>query len=130
MTQTVASRWTLNLVRIGVLGAGLTLACLMLGPYQGLEHEFGLSDKAAHALAFYLATLGAFAALPNMRRTETGLLMLVFGAGVELVQGATGRSMSLTDFLSDSVGVAGASIPAAVERWRYAMKAEKAKPRA
>jgi hypothetical protein len=114
----------LTFVRLGVVAAGGTMAMLMLGPFQGLEGELGLTDKAAHAIAFYVATLGCFAALPNMRRTETGLMMLVFGASVELIQGLTGRAMSLSDFLADSVGVAAASLPAAVERWRYSLKNE------
>ncbi|MBN9318548.1 MAG: hypothetical protein J0I28_02515 [Caulobacterales bacterium] len=91
----------------------------MLGPFQGLEESFGLSDKAAHALAFYATTLGLFLAAPRMRRMDLALGVLGFGLVMEGLQGVAGRDISLWDFAADAAGVAAAVAPGMVERLRH-----------
>ena len=38
--------------RFALLAGSLTVAALTLGPFQGAEGHFGLTDKEAHAIAF------------------------------------------------------------------------------
>lgn len=102
--------------------AALALAALtvvLLGPFQGLERVVHLSDKEAHALAFYGVTLGLFATLPGWRRTDLALAALSFGALIEIGQGLTGRSLSLADFGCDALGILAAVGPGLVERLRH-----------
>jgi len=87
-----------------VIGA-LTAATLMLGPFQGLERVFGLSDKTAHALAFGGLTALSFLAFPRMRRADLALAALLLGGGVEVAQLFGGRSASMLDWLADGFGI-------------------------
>lgn len=100
------------------LGAA-TMLLLMIGPFQGAEGHLGLNDKAAHAIAFYVLTLGLFLSAPNWRRTDLALFALAFGVLVEVAQGLTGREMSGSDVLADALGVAAATAPGVVERLRH-----------
>ena len=90
-----------------VLVAGaLAVAVLTLGPYQGLEHVFGLSDKVAHALAFGGLLAVSFVAFPRMRRSDLAIAAVMLGASVEVAQLFTpDRSASLADLAADAVGV-------------------------
>ena len=110
-------------VRLALGAAAAAGAVVLLGPFQGLEREFGLSDGAAHAMLFYLSTLGAFAAFPQRRRTDLALGMLALAALTEALQGLTGRSMSVGDLAADALGVAAAAAPALIERLRYVLRA-------
>lgn len=87
------------------VGAG-TAVTLMLGPYQGLEQVFGLSDKAAHALAFGGLTAVSFLAFPRMRRNDLAVAAILLGASIEVAQFFAHRSASVTDLAADAVGVA------------------------
>lgn len=89
-----------------VVGA-LTAAVLMLGPWPGLEQVFGLSDKAAHALAFGGLLAVSFVAFPRMRRNDLAVAAILLGASVEAAQLFTAdRSASIGDLLADTAGVA------------------------
>lgn len=89
-----------------VVGA-LTAAVLMLGPWPGLEQVFGLSDKAAHALAFGGLVAVSFLAFPRMRRNDLAIAAIMLGASVEVAQLFTAdRSASIGDLAADTVGVA------------------------
>lgn len=79
---------------------------LMLGPFQGLEEAFGLSDKAAHALAFGGLTAMAFLAFPKMRRNDLAIAAILLGASAEIAQLFAHRSASFTDFAADVAGIA------------------------
>lgn len=88
-----------------VVGA-LTAAVLMLGPWPGLEQVFGLSDKAAHALAFGGLLAVSFLAFPRMRRNDLAVAAILLGASVEVAQLFTAdRSASIGDLLADTAGV-------------------------
>ena len=104
----------------GVCGAGLII--LLLGPFQGLESAFGLTDKEAHAATFFCVTAGLFCIAPKWRRTDLGLMVLGFGLAIEFLQGLTGRSMSISDFLADAVGVGAALVPGFIERLRHQVR--------
>ena len=106
--------------RGAVVVGGMGVALLMLAPmFQGAEQMFGLTDKQAHGLAFYVATLTAMLSLPRMRRTDLALAMLALGAAAEMAQAITGRSASFTDLSADAVGIFAAWAPSQVERLRY-----------
>jgi len=91
--------------RIVLLVGSLTVTVLTLGPFQGAEQIFGLSDKAAHALAFGGLVAIAFLAFPRMRRADLTVAALVLGAAVEVAQLFDHRSASLLDWLADAAGV-------------------------
>ncbi|AYV49176.1 antibiotic resistance protein VanZ [Caulobacter flavus] len=87
------------------LGAAAAVT-LMLGPFQGLEEAFGLSDKAAHALAFGGLTAVAFLAFPKMRRNDLAIAAILLGASAEIAQLFAHRSASFTDLAADVAGIA------------------------
>lgn len=110
-----------HLLIAGRLLAALTVVLatvLMLGPFQGLERSFGLSDVVAHAIVFYLLTVIAFLVAPSSRRTDLWVMVIGFGIAVEIVQGLTGRSASLSDLMADAAGATAALVPGLVERLR------------
>jgi len=112
----------LHIVRLaramGALAA-LGVAVLTLGPFQGLEQVFGLNDKAAHVIAFYGLSIMAFVVAPTRRRTDLAIMVLGFGVLIEVAQGLTGRSASVTDLLADAAGVVAAVAPGMIERLRH-----------
>ena len=115
----------LNVVHIRIfVGFGFaTLLVILLGPFQGLEARIGLSDKTAHAAAFYALSLGLFASLPRVRRTDLAIGVVAFAAATEVAQTFTGRTGSFEDLAADATGVLVAVLPAMVERLRYALRA-------
>ncbi|KAK0360837.1 hypothetical protein LTR94_025758 [Friedmanniomyces endolithicus] len=102
-------------------GVGLMLV-LLFGPYQGLEQSLGMNDLTAHAIAFYLATLGLFAIAPTRRRDDLIFFVMAGALAVEVLQPATGRSMALSDFLAGVAGVLCAYLPGRVEWLRQAAR--------
>jgi len=106
-------------VRIAVGLGFAALSIILLGPFQGLETKIGLSDKTAHAAAFYILSLGLFASFPRTRRTDLALGVLGFAAATEIAQTFTGRSGSFEDLAADAAGIVIAVLPAMVERLRY-----------
>jgi VanZ family protein len=113
-------------IRLAVALGFAMLTVLLLGPFQGLEAHIGLTDKTAHAAAFYVLSLGLFASLPRIRRTDLALWVLAFAAATEIAQALTGRSASIEDLLADAVGIVIAVVPAMVERLRYSLRAPEA----
>jgi hypothetical protein len=108
-------------------GSGAALL-LMLGPFQGAEAMFGLSDKAAHALAFALLTALAFISYPNLRRADMAVSAIILAGGVELAQLLTGRDGSLADWAAGIGGVAAIYVPGQIERLRYLAREHGAVP--
>lgn len=100
----------------------LVLAGLTLGPFQGLERRLGLSDAAAHAIAFYVLSLVLFAAAPRSRRSDLALCAFGVGILIEALQALVGRSLSLSDLAADGAGVLAAFAPAYVERTRARLR--------
>lgn len=92
--------------RAALVGGAVTAAVLMLGPWPGLEKVFGLSDKAAHAIAFGGLLAVSFLAFPRMRRNDLAIAAVLLGASVEVAQLFTSdRSASFGDLFADSLGV-------------------------
>lgn len=107
------------MLRVVTAVAIVGLLIFTLGPFQGVESRAGLSDKSAHAIAFYVITLLVFCVAPQSRRNDLALMTLGLGLLIELAQGLTGRSVSLLDFLADAAGVFAATAPGWIERLRY-----------
>lgn len=110
-----------SLVRLGQ--AALTLdvfviCILVFGPFQGAEAHFGLTDKEAHALAFYSLTWLSLLSAPRMRKVDIVLILMAFGAFIEVVQSLIGRDGDLFDWLADAVGIACAYLPMLGEKIR------------
>jgi len=112
-------RQLVSALRLGTVLALLGLTVLLLGPFQGLVHVFQVSEREAHALAFFGVTLALFATLPRWRRTDLALVALSFATLTEIGQSLTGRSMSLTDLAWDGIGILAALLPGMVERLRH-----------
>lgn len=112
-------RLALLVTRVNVAMGAAVMLLLMIGPFQGVEQQVGLTDKAAHAIAFYGFTIGLFLSAPDWRRTDLALFALAFGILVEVAQGVTGREMSVRDVGADALGVAAATLPGMVERLRH-----------
>jgi len=103
--------------------ATTVLLVLMLGPFQGLERRLGLTDKTAHAIAFFALANGLFLVAPRTRRTDLAGQVLIGGLVIELLQGLSGRGVSIGDFGANALGVAAALIPGYVERLRQQVRA-------
>jgi len=88
-----------------LLVAFITLSCLEPPRYVPDLH---VSDKLEHAGAFFSLTVWFGGLVRRRRYPVLGLWMLLFGAGIELAQGAMGwgRDMDVWDFAADAVGVA------------------------
>lgn len=112
-------RRTILLARLMFCLGACGLLVLMLGPFQGLEQVFGLNDKAAHVIAFYGLAIALFTIAPTRRRGDLSLFLVAAALGVELLQGLTGRSVSVVDFLAGSLGVCAAWAPGQIERLRH-----------
>ena len=96
----------------------LAVAILVFGPFGGAEQQLGLSDKEAHALAFYvLSTLGLMA-MPRIRKWDIALVCIAIGAAIEIVQTFVGRDGDIFDWLADTLGVFMAVVPMAFENVR------------
>ncbi len=88
-----------------LLAGALAVAVLTLGPFQGLESHFGLTDKEAHAIAFGGLLAVSFLAFPKMRRNDLMIAALVLGAAVEVAQVIAHRDGNIPDFLADAAGI-------------------------
>jgi hypothetical protein len=91
--------------RLALLAGSLTVAVLTLGPFQGAEANFGLSDKAAHAIAFGGLLAVSFLAFPKMRRNDLAVAALVMGAAIEVAQVIAHRDGNIPDWLADAFGI-------------------------
>jgi len=110
-------------IRTCLVLLSVAVGILVLGPFQGAEEAFGLTDKEAHAIAFFALSVMMQLALPRVRRTDMALGLLVVGAMIEVAQLFTGRSASVYDWMADAVGVAAALIPSYAETFRYYVRA-------
>jgi hypothetical protein len=50
------------------------------------------------------------------------MVAAALGLAIELLQGLTGRDMSLADFMADAAGITAAVLPGAVERLRHQLR--------
>jgi VanZ family protein len=114
--------WTV-LARLTLALGSAAAAFLMLGPFQGAEERLMLTDKQAHAIAFFALTALSFLAAPRMRKTDLALAAVAIGAAMEIAQLCVGRSGSVLDLSADAVGVFMAWAPAHFESIRRRSRA-------
>lgn len=62
-------------------------------------------DKAKHFIVFYVLTALAVAALPASRFWRIGVVLLAFGALIEVLQALVGRDAAWGDLLADACGI-------------------------
>jgi VanZ family protein len=120
---------TLLFVRIG-LGLLLTAVTVVaLGPFQGAEQSFGLTDKEAHFATFYGLTFIALAAFPRIRKWDVAVAALAFGGLIEVLQTLTGRDGDILDWVADSLGIVMAVAPMYSEGFRMWARGEARRPK-
>ncbi|MGV9008015.1 MAG: VanZ family protein [Brevundimonas sp.] len=93
-------------LRLSATAVIAALLSLMLGPVLPIEQTAMVSDKLAHAVAFFLIAVCLDILIWRRTRLVPCLLALVIGGLVELIQGAIGRDASWGDFLADFIGIA------------------------
>ena len=107
-------------LRFGLYGlASAILLYMCLAPSHALP-SVRLWDKAEHAIAWAVLAGVGFVLFPRQPWLVVGYA-LVFGAAVEILQGALpfGRDLDWHDWVADLVGVAAASaVFFALRRWR------------
>lgn len=91
--------------RLTLLLGALTVTVLTLGPFQGAESHFGLTDKEAHAIAFGGLLAVSFLAFPRMRRNDLTIAALVLGGAIEVAQIIAHRDGNIPDWLADATGI-------------------------
>jgi VanZ family protein len=82
----------------------ITVSCLEPPRYVPNLH---LWDKLEHALAFFGMTFWFGGLVRRGRYPVIAVLMLLFGGGIEIAQGAMrlGRDEDIMDFVADAVGI-------------------------
>lgn len=95
--------------RLLFFAALATLTILFIVPMQDVPVPMAdtLSDKAHHAIAFALLMLLGGFAFPSQRPLRLALLLLAYGAVMEVVQGMSnlGRHASWADLAADGIGI-------------------------
>ena len=91
--------------RLTLLLGALSVAVLTLGPFQGAERHFGLTDKEPHAIAFGGLLAVSFLAFPRMRRNDLTIAALVLGGAIEVAQIIAHRDGNIPDWLADAAGI-------------------------
>lgn len=87
----------------------ITVSCLEPPRYVPNLH---LWDKAEHAIAFFGMSCWFGGLVRRSRYPVIAVLMLLFGGGIEIAQGAMnwGRDEDIMDFVADAVGVSAALV--------------------
>jgi VanZ family protein len=83
----------------------ITISCLEPPRFVPNLH---LWDKAEHAIAFFGMSVWFGGLVRRTRYPVIAVLMLLFGAGIEIAQGAMqlGRDEDVMDWVADAVGIA------------------------
>lgn len=92
--------WLVSTLAIAVLIAVLTLTPTPHMP-RGDFHW----DKLAHLVAFLVLVLPTAALWPRVA-AWVGVLAVLYGGAIEVIQPFTGRSAEFADLLADGIGVA------------------------
>lgn len=100
----------------------VSVCVLVFGPFGGQEAKVGLSDKEAHAFAFYVLTALSLAALPRVRKWDVALVILAFGGLIEVVQTLVGRNGNIEDWAADGLGVTLCLAPMMLQELRTFMR--------
>lgn len=102
-------RWMTAIAVVGLLG-------LMLGPFQRIEQESGISDKVAHILAFGIVTVALLVNFRHLSPWTVASLAFALAILVEGGQGLLGRDAELADLFAGSIGIAVVTL---LRLWRH-----------
>ena len=94
--------WTAWLVLTAALA--LVIGILALTPVPTMPRTDMHWDKVLHAIAFMVLVLPTAALWPRAI-AWVGLLAVIYGGAIELIQPFTGRSAELADLVADGIGV-------------------------
>lgn len=114
----IQSHSSILLIRIAFFLVILLLITALLGPFQGVEREFGLEDTQAHIIAFYVLGVMALIALPTVRKSDIFIFAIGLAALTELVQAVVGRSASFVDWGANMIGLLLAFLPTYATEFR------------
>jgi hypothetical protein len=105
--------------------AGLLLSPLLVAVLNGAPVLDGASGHTLRFALFYAVTIMLFLALPKLRRTDVASVLVMLVCCVEAVA-SCGLHRTLDTALplaaASVSGVVAATLPAAVERFRYAAR--------
>ena len=76
------------------------------------------SDKANHVIVFYALMVVAVTAFPAWRTWVIGLVLMMFGVGIEIAQSFVGREFGVIDALANGLGVLLVLLPLYVAEMR------------
>ena len=94
-----------SLARVGLAGWVVVLMWTSLAPAEYLPGAAQVSDKALHAVAYFILGALCVFALPRVRPLAVLGGIVAFGLLMEVLQLLTGyRAFEWTDLLSDLVG--------------------------
>jgi VanZ family protein len=119
VSPSLSGRASLLLGQIGFWGASVVTLVAAFAPAARAPRLLPW-DKAQHFLAFYvLAFLGA-AAFPRARAWGVAVVLLVFGAAIEVSQATPwiARDSDFHDLVADAAGIGFALAPLALAWWR------------
>ncbi len=108
--------WFVSTVAIAV-----AIGILALTPVPAMPPNHPLSDKMAHMLAF-LAVVFPTAALWPRAIAWVGVLAVLYGAAIEVIQPFTGRTAEFGDLVADGIGVGLGIILGSSLRWYFAAR--------
>jgi hypothetical protein len=109
----------IRLAQVAFYGALLfTFYSAVIPPAQAIQ--LAPWDKAEHFIAFYALTGLAVAAFPRRRLLVIAVLLSVFGALIEFVQGLSvvHRDRDFWDWVADTIAIASALAPMLLVWWR------------
>lgn len=98
-SRQIRTLWLGSTIAIAVLIAGLTLT-----PTASLPRNDMHLDKLAHMAAFFGLVFPTAALWPRVT-AWIGLMAVLYGGAIEVIQPYTGRSAEWADLLADGIGV-------------------------
>lgn len=99
------SRHTRTVWLVSTLAIAVLIAVLTLTPTPHMPRGDYHWDKLAHMVAFLVLVLPTAALWPRVA-AWIGVLAVVYGGAIEVIQPFTGRSAEFADLLADGIGVA------------------------
>lgn len=104
-THTATARRVRALWLGSTIAIALLIAVTTLMPTPHMPHGGYHLDKLAHMAAFFVLVFPTAALWPRVT-AWIGLLAVLYGGAIEVIQPYTGRSAEFADLLADGIGVA------------------------
>lgn len=103
--DTASARRTRTIWAVSTIAIALLIAVTTLMPTPHIHHGGNHLDKLAHMAAFFVLVFPTAALWPRVT-AWIGLLAVLYGAAIEVIQPYAGRSAEFADLLADGIGVA------------------------